>query len=83
MYIESITKLFQIVERPQHMLMRVSVGIHGEDIDAAIETYNLMSDRYFTHATPTLFNSGTRKYFVFKQLQNTTLGRNSPHVFYL
>ncbi|CAJ0929802.1 unnamed protein product, partial [Mesorhabditis belari] len=51
----------EIVERPQHMLMRVSVGIHGENIDAAIETYNLMSDRFFTHATPTLFNSGTRK----------------------
>lgn len=49
----------QIVERPQHMLMRVSIGIHKEDIDAAIETYELMSKRYFTHATPTLFNSGT------------------------
>lgn len=41
------------------MLMRVSVGIHGEDIDAAIETYNLLSERYFTHASPTLFSSGT------------------------
>ncbi len=51
----------QIVERPQHMLMRVSVGIHKEDIDAAIETYELMSKRYFTHATPTLFNAGTPK----------------------
>ena len=51
----------QIVERPQHMLMRVSIGIHKEDIDAAIETYELMSKRYFTHATPTLFNSGTPK----------------------
>jgi len=50
-----------IVERPQHMLMRVSVGIHLEDIDAALETYELMSKRYFTHATPTLFNSGTPK----------------------
>lgn len=49
----------QIVERPQHMLMRVSLGIHGKDIDSAIETYNLMSEKYFTHATPTLFNSGT------------------------
>lgn len=49
----------KIVERPQHMLMRVSVGIHKTDIDAAISTYNLMSDRWFTHATPTLFNSGT------------------------
>ena len=51
----------QIVERPQHMLMRVSVGIHKEDLDAAIETYELMSKRMFTHATPTLFNSGTPK----------------------
>ena len=51
----------QIVERPQHMLMRVSIGIHKEDIDAAIETYELMSKRYFTHATPTLFNAGTPK----------------------
>mmetsp|Transcript_20946 Transcript_20946/g.38956 ORF Transcript_20946/g.38956 Transcript_20946/m.38956 type:complete len:797 (-) Transcript_20946:248-2638(-) len=48
-----------IAERPQHMLMRVSVGIHKEDLDSAIETYNLMSQKYFTHATPTLFNSGT------------------------
>ena len=48
-----------IVERPQHMLMRVAIGIHKQDIDAAIETYNLMSTKYFTHATPTLFNSGT------------------------
>ncbi len=51
----------QIVERPQHMLMRVSIGIHKTDIDAAIETYELMSKRYFTHATPTLFNAGTPK----------------------
>ncbi|MEP7264660.1 MAG: ribonucleoside-diphosphate reductase subunit alpha [Bacteroidota bacterium] len=51
----------QVVERPQHMLMRVSVGIHKEDIDSAIETYNLMSERWFTHATPTLFNAGTPK----------------------
>ncbi len=51
----------KIVERPQHMLMRVSVGIHGEDIDSAIETYNLMSEKWFTHATPTLFNAGTPK----------------------
>ena len=50
-----------IVERPQHMLMRVSIGIHKTDIDAAIETYELMSKRYFTHATPTLFNAGTPK----------------------
>lgn len=51
----------QIAERPQHMLMRVSVGIHLNDIDAAIETYELMSKKYFTHATPTLFNAGTPK----------------------
>ena len=50
-----------IVERPQHMLMRVSIGIHLEDIEAALETYELMSKRYFTHETPTLFNSGTPK----------------------
>ncbi|NVJ87554.1 MAG: ribonucleoside-diphosphate reductase subunit alpha [Algoriphagus sp.] len=51
----------KVVERPQHMLMRVSVGIHKEDIDAAIETYNLLSEKWFTHATPTLFNAGTPK----------------------
>ncbi|MEN8825024.1 MAG: ribonucleoside-diphosphate reductase subunit alpha [Wenyingzhuangia sp.] len=51
----------QIAERPQQMLMRVSIGIHLNDIDEAIETYNLMSKKYFTHATPTLFNSGTPK----------------------
>lgn len=48
-------------ERPQHMLMRVAVGIHLEDIDAAIETYDMMSRKVFTHATPTLFNAGTVK----------------------
>ena len=51
----------KIAERPQHMLMRVSVGIHLNDLDAAIETYELMSKKFFTHATPTLFNSGTPK----------------------
>ncbi len=51
----------QIVERPQHMIMRTAVGIHGEDIDAAIETYHLISDKWFIHATPTLFNAGTPK----------------------
>ncbi|UJP66919.1 ribonucleoside-diphosphate reductase subunit alpha [Mongoliitalea daihaiensis] len=50
-----------VVERPQHMLMRVAVGIHKEDIDAAIETYHLLSQKWFTHATPTLFNAGTPK----------------------
>ncbi|MCO5590082.1 hypothetical protein L7F22_044051 [Adiantum nelumboides] len=49
----------KVAERPQHMLMRVAVGIHGEDVDAAIETYNLLSEKYFTHASPTLFNAGT------------------------
>ncbi|XP_075250148.1 ribonucleoside-diphosphate reductase large subunit-like isoform X2 [Convolutriloba macropyga] len=48
-------------ERPQHMLMRVAVGIHGEDIPAAIETYNLLSEKWFTHASPTLFNAGTTR----------------------
>ncbi len=51
----------KIAERPQHMLMRVSIGIHLGDLDAAIETYELMSKKFFTHATPTLFNSGTPK----------------------
>ena len=51
----------QIAERPQQMLMRVSVGIHKNDIQEAIKTYNLMSEGWFTHATPTLFNSGTPK----------------------
>ena len=48
-----------VAERPQHLIMRVSLGIHGDDIKAAIETYNLMSLRYFIHASPTLFNAGT------------------------
>lgn len=51
----------KVAERPQHMIMRVSVGIHKDDIDSVIETYNLMSERWFTHATPTLFNAGTPK----------------------
>lgn len=51
----------EVVERPQHMLMRAAVGIHGTDIEAAIETYNLMSEKWFIHATPTLFNAGTPK----------------------
>jgi ribonucleoside-diphosphate reductase alpha chain len=49
------------VERPQYMWLRVSVGIHGSDIDKVVTTYNLMSQKYFTHATPTLFNAGTLK----------------------
>ncbi len=51
----------KIAERPQHMLMRVAVGIHLDDLEAVKETYELMSKKYFTHATPTLFNSGTPK----------------------
>lgn len=51
----------KIVERPQHMLMRVAIGIHKNDIEQAIETYNLMSEKWFTHATPTLFNAGSPK----------------------
>ena len=51
----------EVAERPQQMLMRVAVGIHKKDIDSAIETYNYMSEGWFTHATPTLFNSGTPK----------------------
>lgn len=50
-----------IVERPQHMLMRVAVGIHKDDLGAVVETYNGLSEGWFTHATPTLFNSGTPK----------------------
>ncbi|KAD1742258.1 hypothetical protein E3N88_42365 [Mikania micrantha] len=49
----------KVVERPQHMLMRVAVGIHKDDIDSVIKTYHLMSQRWFTHASPTLFNAGT------------------------
>ena len=49
----------KVAERPQHMLMRVSVGIHKNDIDRVLETYNLLSNKYFTHASPTLFNAGT------------------------
>ena len=51
----------KIAERPQHLFMRVSIGIHKEDVESAIKTYNLMSERWFTHATPTLFNAGTPK----------------------
>ena len=51
----------KVIERPQHMLMRVAVGIHMDDIDSVLETYNLLSEKWFTHATPTLFNAGTPK----------------------
>ena len=51
----------ELLERPQHMFMRVSIGIHGDDIDSAIETYNYMSQKMFIHASPTLFNAGTTR----------------------
>lgn len=51
----------EVIERPQHLLMRAAVGIHGENLEAAVETYNLMSEKWFIHATPTLFNAGTPK----------------------
>lgn len=51
----------RVVERPQHMFMRVAIGIHGNDLKDALQTYDLMSKKYFTHATPTLFNAGTRR----------------------
>ena len=51
----------EVVERPQHMLMRAAIGIHGDDIESAVQTYNLMSEKWFIHATPTLFNAGTPK----------------------
>ena len=51
----------RIIERIQHLIMRVCLGIHGEDIKSAINSYELMSQKYFTHATPTLYNSGTQK----------------------
>lgn len=54
----------KIVERPQQMFMRVSIGIHGSDLDAALKTYDLMSTRMFVHATPTLFNAGTPRHNV-------------------
>lgn len=57
-----LLKLYnKVAERPQHMIMRVAVGIHKEDIASAIQTYELMSEKWFTHATPTLFNAGTPK----------------------
>ena len=51
---------YKIVERPQHLFMRVAFGIHHEDVESAIETYHYLSNKYFTHATPTLFNAGCR-----------------------
>ena len=58
-YLIKINK--KIIERPQHLWMRVSIGIHGDDIKEVLQTYDLMSNKYFTHATPTLFNSGTKR----------------------
>ena len=54
------TGKMQVVERPQHLYMRVAIGIHKDDIESAIKTYNLISQHYYTHATPTMFNAGTR-----------------------
>lgn len=54
------TGKMQVVERPQHLYMRVAIGIHKDDISSAITTYNLISQHYYTHATPTMFNAGTR-----------------------
>jgi len=51
----------RIIERPQHMWMRVAIGIHGHDIKEVLQTYDLLSRKYFTHATPTLFNAGTNR----------------------
>lgn len=54
------TNKMDVVERPQHLYMRVAIGIHKDDIDSVIKTYNLISQHYYTHATPTMFNAGTR-----------------------
>ena len=51
----------KVVERPQHLFMRVAVGIHKTDLDEIVKTYNMISEGWFTHATPTLFNAGTPK----------------------
>jgi ribonucleoside-diphosphate reductase alpha chain len=70
-----------VVERPQHMLMRVSVGIHGRDMEAAIETYHLMSEKWFIHATPTLFNAGTPKPQLSSCFLLTMQGDSIPGIF--
>jgi ribonucleoside-diphosphate reductase alpha subunit len=57
--LRTMTKESRVYERPQHMWMRTAIEIHRENIEAAIETYNLLSQKYYTHATPTLFNAGT------------------------
>ncbi|VFQ96762.1 unnamed protein product [Cuscuta campestris] len=70
----------KVVERPQHMLMRVSVGIHKDDIESAIKTYHLMSQRWFTHASPTLFNAGTPRPQLFSvQLTGTHVKLQAEH----
>lgn len=61
MKIQNKNSKFEIIERPQHLFMRVAFGIHEDDYESAIETYENLSKRYFTHATPTLFNAGTNK----------------------
>jgi ribonucleoside-diphosphate reductase subunit M1 len=70
----------KVVERPQHMLMRVAVGIHGEDIDAAIDTYNLLSERYFTHASPTLFNAATPRPQLSRLIIEPAFTLNTSHI---
>lgn len=54
------TNVMELVERPQHLYMRVAIGIHKDNIDSILKTYNLISQHYYTHASPTLFNAGTR-----------------------
>lgn len=71
----------KVVERPQHLLMRSAVGIHGSNIDAAIETYNLMSEKWFIHATPTLFNAGTPKPQLSSCFLLTTTEDSIPGIF--
>lgn len=67
----------KIVERPQHMLMRVSIGIHKEDLESAFQTYHLMSQKWFTHATPTLFNAGMDShFFIFLMYHRDTKASN-------
>ena len=71
----------KVVERPQHMLMRVAVGIHKDDIDSAIRTYHNMSQRWFTHASPTLFNSGTPTPQVCFEFIDSLFLMNADHKF--
>lgn len=73
----------QIVERPQHLLMRVALGIHKDDIESAVRTYHLMSQRWFTHASPTLFNAGTPTPQVWLLLIMLLLSINSFFSYYL